>query len=123
MTADVNPPQRVFPTATEDAVIAKKTEGTPQTSHPSYRLAIADMDFLLRDELRPLRFQLEMLKPELILKEHNIASTVVFYGSARIPEPGEAKALLDAATTPHEKQIAQRVYEKSHYYDEARKLA
>jgi len=123
MTADVNPPSRVFPTATEDAVIAEKVEGTPQTNHPTYRLAIADMDFLLREELRPLRFQLEMLKPELILKEHNIASTVVFYGSARVPEPQEAKALLAAAKTPHEKQVAERLYEKSHYYDEARKLA
>ncbi len=123
MTVDVSPPERIFPSATEDTGIAEKVEGTPQTNHPSYRLALADMDFLLRDELRPLRFQLEMLKPELILKEHNIASTVVFYGSARIPEPQEAKALLDAAVTPHEKLVAQRIYEKSHYYEEARKLA
>lgn len=104
--------------------MARKVEGgTPQTSHPSYRLAIADRDFLLRDELRPVRFQLEMLKPELILKEHRIASTVVFYGSARIPSPADAEELLAAARTPHEKRVAERLKAKSRYYDEAYKLA
>jgi hypothetical protein len=51
------------------------------------------MDFLLREDLRPVRFQLELLKPELLLDEAKIASTFVFYGSARIPEPDKADAL------------------------------
>ena len=49
------------------------------------------MDFLLREDLRPVRFQLELLKPELLLDEANIASTFVFYGSARIPEPAQGR--------------------------------
>ena len=42
---------------------------TPQTRHPAYRLAFRDEDFLLREELRPVRFQLELLKPEMLLDE------------------------------------------------------
>ena len=63
----------------------------------SYKLAFQDMDFLLREDLRPVRFQLELLKPELLLDEANIASTFVFYGSARIPAPDKADALIAAA--------------------------
>lgn len=123
MTAEIDPPRRIFPSASEAIDFAGKVEGTPQTNHPSYRLAFADTDFLLRDELRPVRLQLELMKPELILQEHKIASTVVFYGSARIPSPADAEALLAAAATPHEKLVAERLKEKSRYYDEAYALA
>src|SRR6185295_6230841 len=51
---------------------------------PSYRRAYQDIDFLSRDELRPVRLQLELLKPEMLLTEHHIHSTVVVFGSARI---------------------------------------
>ena len=60
---------------------------TPQTRHPAYRLAFRDTDFLLREELRPVRFQLELLKPEMLLDEAGVGSTLVMYGSARIPPP------------------------------------
>ena len=53
---------------------------TPQTRNPTYRLAFRDTDFLLREELRPVRFQLELLKPEMLLDEANIGSTLVIYG-------------------------------------------
>ena len=81
------------------------------------------MDFLLREDLRPVRFQLELLKPELLLDEARIASTFVFYGSARIPEPSRADALVETASTDHQRRIAERLRAKSVYYDEARKLA
>ena len=70
---------------------------TPQTDHPAYKLAFRDTDFLLRDELRPVRFQLELLKPEMLLDEARVGSTMVMYGSARIPSPEEAQAKIDAA--------------------------
>src|SRR4030067_2812538 len=76
-----------FPSALEDARAAELCIPSPQTLSPSYRLAYRDHDFLLRDELRPVRLQLELLKPELILKEHEIENTVVIFGSTRIPEP------------------------------------
>ena len=71
---------------------------------PAYRLAFQDMDFLLREDLRPVRFQLELLKPELLLDEAKIASTFVFYGSARIPEPAKADALIAAAATDSQRR-------------------
>lgn len=96
----------------EDIRSTKKVPDTPQTRAPAYRLAFADADFLCRDELRPVRLQLELLKTELILSERGITSTVVLFGGARIPEP----AKKDTAKT---KTLA----DLSHYYEEARKFA
>ena len=81
------------------------------------------MDFLLREDLRPVRFQLELLKPELLLEEAKIASTFVMYGSARIPEPAKAQAMLELATDDTSRAIAQRLVDKSRYYEVARELA
>jgi len=120
---DPKPPKRVFSPAREEAQIAAQATSSPQTEDPAYRLAFQDDDFLLRDDLRPVRFQLELLKPTLLLDEANIASTFVFYGSARIPEPGKADALIAAASTDEQRRIAERLKAKSHYYDEARQLA
>jgi uncharacterized protein (TIGR00730 family) len=117
------PPKRVFHPAREEAEIAAHATSSPQTEDPAYRLAFQDMDFLLRPDLRPVRFQLELLKPELLLDEADIATTFVFYGSARIPEPGKADALVAAASTDHQRRIAESLKAKAHYYDEARKLA
>jgi uncharacterized protein (TIGR00730 family) len=123
MSNDTRVPSRVFRPAQQEAESANTNSGTPQTEHPAYRLAFQDMDFLLREDLRPVRFQLELLKPQLILDAANIASTFVVYGSARIPEPEKAKALLELADTPEQKKIAERLIEKSRYYAVARELA
>ena len=117
------PPRRLFPGAREEAETAKQQTSSAQTEDPAYRLAFQDMDFLLREDLRPVRFQLELLKPELLLDEAKIGSTFVMYGSARIPEPSKADALLTAASTDQQRIVAERLKAKSHYYDEARKLA
>lgn len=115
-------PSRVFPRARQDAESAKTGISTPQTESPAYKLAFQDMDFLLREDLRPVRFQLELLKPELLLEEAHIGSTFVVYGSARIPEPAKAQAMLDLADEAH-RPIAERLVAKSKYYDMARELA
>ena len=81
-----------LPSAGEDLASAELEPDTPQTRSPSYLLAFADVDFLLRDELRPVRLQLELLKPEMLLAEHRIDSTVVVFGSARIAPPEAARA-------------------------------
>ncbi len=116
-------PSRIFQRAKEDAASAKRVASSPQTDSRAYKLAFQDTDFLLREDLRPVRFQLELLKPELLLDEAGIASTFVFYGSARIPEPSKADALVDAAKTDTQHAIASRLKANSKYYDEARKLA
>lgn len=109
-------PSRIFPSADEAADVAKHGVSTPQTEHPAYKLAFQDLDFLLREDLRPVRFQLELLKPELLLDEAKIGSTIVFYGSARIPAPG-------VKSTHPEPDIAARLEALSPYYEEARELA
>ncbi|USU11402.1 TIGR00730 family Rossman fold protein [Sphingomonadaceae bacterium OTU29THOMA1] len=120
---DTRVPERVFPRARQDAASAEQAISTPQTEHPAYKLAFQDMDFLLREDLRPIRFQLELLKPELLLEEAQIASTFVMYGSARIPEPAKAQAMLELATDDVSRAIADRLVAKSRYYDVARELA
>jgi len=116
-------PSRTFPRARQDAESAKDALSTPQTESPAYKLAFQDMDFLLREDLRPIRFQLELLKPQLLLDEAHIGSTFVMYGSARIPEPAKAQALLELATDDKSRRIAERLVAKSKYYDMARELA
>ncbi len=120
---DPVPPKSVFSPARVEAEVAKQQTSSPQTEDPAYRLAFQDMDFLLRQDLRPVRFQLELLKPELLLDEAGIESTFVMYGSARIPEPDKADTLVQMAATDHQKLIAERLRDKAKYYEEARRLA
>src|SRR5690349_13313683 len=120
---DPIPPKRIFPEAKVDAKAARHVPSSPQTESSAYRLAFQDTEFLLREDLRPVRFQLELLKPELLLDEAKIASTFVFYGSARIPEPSLADALVAGATDEEQRRIAERLKAKSRYYDVARELA
>jgi uncharacterized protein (TIGR00730 family) len=114
---------RRFYKAQQEADFAEKQLSTPQTQSKSYRLAFQDTDFLLREDLRPVRFQLELLKTEMLLDEANIGSMLVIYGSARIPEPDAADALIAAATDERSKIIAERMKEKARFYDESRHLA
>src|SRR5438270_4910429 len=123
MTSQPLPPKRIFPTSKVDARAAEHVPAVPQTESAAYKLAFQDSEFLLREDLRPVRFQLELLKPELLLNEAEIGSTFVFYGSARIPAPEMADALVAAATNAEQEKIAERLKAKSHYYDIARQLA
>ncbi|SEN31071.1 LOG family protein [Palleronia pelagia] len=104
--------QSPFRDAHQDIETARDIPDTPQTRAPAYRLAFADDDFLCREELRPVRLQLELLKPEMILNEQNIDSTVVLFGGARIPDPAN-KATARTQT----------LADLSRYYDEARDFA
>ncbi|MBU3077999.1 LOG family protein [Sphingomonas quercus] len=123
MSDRMDVPKRVFRPAKQDAETARASTPQPATVHPAYKLAFQDDEFLLRDDLRPVRFQLEMLKPELLMNEARIGSTFVFYGSARIPEPCKADTIVEAARTDTQRAIAERLRGNAHYYEEARKLA
>ena len=120
---DPVPPKRIFPEAKTDAKSASHVPSSPQTESAAYKLAFQDTEFLLREDLRPVRFQLELLKPEVLMNEAKIGSTFVFYGSARIPEPSMADALVAGATDDQQRSIAERLKAKSHYYDVALELA
>ncbi|MEL6609547.1 MAG: TIGR00730 family Rossman fold protein [Pseudomonadota bacterium] len=96
----------------EDRVEAQNVPDTPQTRAPAYRLAFADDDFLCQDALRPVRLQLELLKPEMGLDEAGVDSTIVMFGGARIPEPSK-KSMARTQT----------LADLSEFYDEARTFA
>ena len=98
--------------AKADRKATRQLPDTPQTRAPQYRLAFTDEDFLIREELRPVRLQLELLKPELHFDEMGIDSTVVLFGGARILSPAEK-----------EKAHTQTLADLSHFYDEAREFA
>jgi uncharacterized protein (TIGR00730 family) len=117
---------RKFYRAEQEAGFADRAPtDTPQTRHPAYRLAFQDPDFLLREELRPVRFQLELLKPEMLLEEAGVGSTLVIYGSARIPPPDAVAAALEGASklSEAERKVVERLAAKSKYYTEAYRLA
>ncbi len=89
----------------------------------AYRLAFADPEFLLRREVRGIRFQLELLKPELEQKSQGIENTIVVFGSARFPSPEAARQQLQAAQTGTDSQAlarAQRDMRNAEYYEQAR---
>jgi uncharacterized protein (TIGR00730 family) len=127
------PPRHLFSSAQEAARSARLNLELPQCRSASYHLAFQDHEFLLRDDLRPVRLQLELLKPELILQEQHIESTIVVFGSARLPDPETAESQLVSAQAEYRRnsgdellaqkvKAARRVLENSRYYEEARKL-
>lgn len=100
----------------------------------SYIPADRDTEFMQREELRPLRLGLELLKPELIQKEQGIQSTIVVFGSARLQEPVAAEAALltaerAAAQQPNDRALQRHIavakcrQALSKYYDVAREFA
>ena len=117
--------RKFYPAKTEAGFSKSAPVHTPQTDHPAYRLAFQDRDFLLREELRPVRFQLELLKPEMLLDEAGVGSTLVMYGSARIPSPEDAEAMIEGAKElpERERRVAENLAAKAKYYGEAYKLA
>ena len=118
--------RKFYPADQEAEFTDTKTPSTPQTRNPAYRLAFRDTDFLLREELRPVRFQLELLKTEMLLEEAGVGSTLVIYGSARIPTPEAAEVAAQTApeaADPQSRKIAERLAAKAKYYQEAYKLA
>jgi uncharacterized protein (TIGR00730 family) len=94
----------------------------PGARSTSSLLAVEDTDFLLRDEMRAIRFALEYAKAELLLRDWGIRSTVIVFGSAHIPSPEQAEHAAAAAATPEEKASAERMQEKARYYQTAREF-
>ncbi|MDH3642477.1 MAG: TIGR00730 family Rossman fold protein [Gammaproteobacteria bacterium] len=101
-----------FPSASDDVIPAQKDTLTDQTLSPSYRLAFADADFLLNDDLRGVRLMLEFLKPELLMEAHGIRSTVVIFGSTRVQDPDKPDVSTNDSSALD-----------NMYYREARELA
>jgi len=124
----------ILASARDDAQAAKARLETPQTRSPAYRLAFTDDEFLLREELRPVRLQLELLKPEMLLAARGVRNTIVIFGGARIREPSVAREQAEKAESaarghPGDAElrraaaVARRRAESSRFYSEARELA
>ena len=103
-------------------------------SNPSYQQADHDVDFINRDDTRGVRLQLDYLKPEFFLKQYGITQTVVVFGSTRISEPSAAQHKADIlrqslARDPSDRllqsrlAIAERILDKSRYYEIAREFS
>lgn len=101
---------------------------------PSYRPAARDVEFLLRRELRPVRLQLELLKPEMMLEEAGVRSTIVVFGGTQVLPEADAHRKLEQARAKLEKspddprrqrqvQRAERIFAKANYYEEARQFS
>jgi hypothetical protein len=91
----------------------------------AYRLAFADPEFLLRRETRGIRFQLEMLKPDLDQQEQGIENTIVVFGSARFSAPEEAQRIMEQARKDNDASaiaLAERHLRNARYYDLARQF-
>ena len=100
----------------------------------AYEKAYEDVEFLGRKDLRPVRLQLELLKPEVVLREHKIRSTIVVFGSARVLAPEEARRRVTAAQEalverPRDVELKRRLQEAekklelSRWYEESRRFA
>jgi len=116
---------RNFPTAEEEAKILPEPSryAGPESA---YRLAFTDTEFLLREELRPVRMQLELLKPELVQQQLGIKATIVMFGSARVLASERALQALEVARAGADAlaiKRAETALAMSHYYDEARRFA
>ncbi|MBA2722198.1 MAG: TIGR00730 family Rossman fold protein [Methylibium sp.] len=116
---------RNFPSAEED-VAAVPLDSRYAGPGSAYRLAFDDSEFLLREELRPVRMQLELLKPELVQREHGVEATVVIFGSARIPARELAQQRVEAARADGDTvglRRAEMQLVMSQHYEEARRFA
>ena len=103
-------------------------------NHHSYDLAYLDETFIRREDLRPLRLELELLKPQMMMEEAGIESTIVVFGGTQISPKDEAEIRLAAAekaiaespedeAAKRELFLAQRVMSKSRYYEECREFS
>jgi uncharacterized protein (TIGR00730 family) len=117
---------RNFPSAQEDVAATTAPASRYAGPESAYRLAFDDAEFLLREDLRPVRMQLELLKPELVQRDHRIESTIVIFGSARIlPRAAAEERIAIARETrdPKALRAAETKAAMSHYYEQARRFS
>jgi len=93
-----------------------------ETTEESYKFAFADEAFLARKETMGIRFELELLKPDILLREHGIEHTITVFGSTRFISHDDAEKRVAEAKTPEEQFEAKRAIDNSHFYEEARKF-
>jgi uncharacterized protein (TIGR00730 family) len=93
-----------------------------QKQSRSYKLPVEDTEFLLREEMRGMRFTLEYSKADLLLRDWGVRSTIIVFGSARTPSPEQAEAAASAAKTDDERAHAMHLARRAAVYQEAREF-
>ena len=122
-------PARIFPSAQEDAEtseVESTVDARYEGPESAYRLAFTDTEFLLREELRPIRLQLELLKPQMVQDEQGVEATIVIFGSARIVAPEVAERERVAASAAGDATAVRRAEMRvsmSRFYEEARRFS
>lgn len=124
----MTPPEKLTERRLPDAIaeLPRHADQEQPTQPEAYRLAFADPEFLLRRETRGIRFQLEMLKPDLEQTRQGVENTIVVFGSARFPSPEAAQAALQRAQSSGDAgalAAAQGGMRNARYYDQARRFA
>lgn len=94
-----------------------------QRQSPSFLLPVDDKEFILSDEMRPLRFAMEYAKAELALRKACICSTIVVFGSARVPSAEQLVQLEAAAMTKADYDNLEKLSRRTVYYEKARAFA
>ena len=109
---------------TDLAKLSEPSATAPGSSqaHDSYKFAYDDDAFLSRRETLGIRFELELLKPDLLLREMGIENTVVVFGSTRFHSSERAAEMLAQATTPSEISAAEKAQKGTHFYESARRF-
>ena len=105
-----------------DFLNLKKSQISEESSSDSYKFAFDDEAFLARRETIGIRFELELLKPEILLNEHGIEHTITVFGSTRFVSYDHALDMEAKATTPEALEIAKKAVLHSKYYESAREF-
>lgn len=105
-----------------DFLNLKKSQLAESTSEDSYKFAFDDQAFLARRETLGLRFELELLKPEILLHEHGVDHTITVFGSTRFVSSQTAQEMVRNARTPEEIAEAKSALLHCKYYDSARQF-
>jgi uncharacterized protein (TIGR00730 family) len=95
-------------------------DNSAQIQSRSYLLPVQDQEFLLRDEMRSLRFALEFSKADLLLRDWGIRSTVIVFGGSRVPSPETAESALQAARQQGDRTAIERLTRQTAWYEAAR---
>jgi uncharacterized protein (TIGR00730 family) len=105
-----------------DFLNLKKSQLAEDSSSDSYKFAFDDEAFLVRRETLGLRFQLELLKPEILLHERGIDHTITVFGSTHFVSSETALEMEKNAITPEARELAKNALSHSQYYDSAREF-
>ena len=95
-------------------------DSSAQVQSAAYRLPVEDTAFLLRDEMRATRFAMEYSKADLLLRDWGIRSTIIVFGSARVPSPEQAECLIEAARSSGDRDLLTRLSRHAAWYEAAR---